>query len=313
MRMTLAIIAVLLAADWGWLGAEELPQRIYAVLPMPTPPVIDGVLSDPGWQSLPETSDFTLVITGSGPAKAQTFVRLGRTDTHLYVALRCLEPKMEEVRQALKIEDTMRESVEIFIDADLDRSTYVQFRVSNGGMREARLGSGPDDPGLQTWSAGVAFEQDAWTVEAAIPFNVIGTIPVANDRWGVNFNRQRSVVGELGCWSNTGGGFHAPGKFGQIVFRPLAEWLNAVLRKDIQGMIQDAATLEKTYPVSLGSQAALSGELRTVMTALDGQAPGSIGSEPEMLAAMKLAFDKRGMAEGILQRVRLAVVAGEFR
>ena len=49
------------------------------------------------------------------------------------------------------------------------------------------------------------------------------------------------------------------------------------------------------------------------MAAIDGQAPGRIVSENEMLAAMKVAFDKRGTAEGILQRARLAVVAGEFK
>jgi len=148
----------------------------------------------------------------------------------------------------------------------------------------------------------VAFEKDAWVVEAAIPFKVIGKVPKLGDRWGINFNRARGVVSELGCWSNTGGGFHAPGKFGQIIFQPFDEWLNAVLRKDIQNIAQAAADLEKTYPQSLGSQASLSGELRNLMTAVDGKTPVRIGSEKEMLAAMQVAFEKRGQAEGILQR-----------
>jgi len=147
MRITFAMIALLLATGFGRVGAEEeLPQRIYAVLPVQAPPVIDGVLSEPCWQNLPETDDFTLVLTGSGPAKAQTFVRVGRSDTHLFVALRCMEPEMEKMRETLKQGDEFRESVEIFIDSALDRHTYVQFRISNGGLRDARSGCGPDDP-----------------------------------------------------------------------------------------------------------------------------------------------------------------------
>ena len=62
--------------------------------------------------------------------------------------------------------------------------------------------------------------EDAWYLECAISFDSFGHFGVPGTVWGFNVNRDRAAGGdtEWSGWSDTMGGFHAPERFGQLVF-----------------------------------------------------------------------------------------------
>ena len=55
---------------------------------------------------------------------------------------------------------------------------------------------------------------------ASIDASALGRVPEPGAAWGFNMNRERpsSDPREYQCWSNTGGAFHTPERFGRIVF-----------------------------------------------------------------------------------------------
>lgn len=291
-------------------GLSQVPQRMCTVFSVNEPPVIDGKLDDGYWQALPETSDFTCVITRSGLAEAQTFVKIGMTQKDLVVAFRCVEPKMDMVLKEVKIKDDFRESVEIFIDTNLDHSTYSQFRVSNGGLYEANTGYGQAYEGdLTGLKVAVGFEKDAWVVEIAIAFSLIGDTPTTGDCWGLNLNRQRSVVEPiaLSCWSNTGGGFHMPDKFGQVIFGSFDNWMMKYI-ENIKTIDVELKTMIKTYPKSLANSDDLIKQLPQTESGICLRTV----TERDKLKAMERVFDIEEKYRKILSDARLVVIEGEF-
>lgn len=84
------------------------PQNTAALRPAPRPqvqateartaPVIDGRFDDPSWQAGEWQTGF-LLNDGSGrKAQAQTEFKVAFDPTHLYLAVRCLEPQMAQLK-----------------------------------------------------------------------------------------------------------------------------------------------------------------------------------------------------------------------
>ena len=291
---------------------QEIPHRLYAAFSVSEPPVIDGRLDDPCWQPLAETSDFTCIQTRRGPAPAQTYAKIGMTKSNLLLAFRCMEPEMDKVLEALKVEDRFRECVEIFIDANLDRRTYSQYRVSSGGLLAAHKGyGGPHGGNSEGFTAAVSFEKDAWTVEVAIAFSLIGHTPSMGEIWGFNLNRARSIVvpPSLDCWSNTGDSFHAPEKFGQVLFGSFDNWKKATYHRDMHVMQDKLRMLINKYPQSIPNGDELVKQLDPTAQLTEAK----ITTEPDMLAAMSDILQRREKGVEVLNTVRLMVIRGEFK
>ena len=290
---------------------EQVPQRVYSVACVTELPVIDGILDDTCWQALPETSEFTSIMTRSGSAEAQTYVKIGRSATGLVMSFRCIEPDMDGVIEGLKTQDNYRESVEIFIDAGLTRTTYRHFRVSAGGMREVSTGYDNTYEGdITDWQVVVNFEEDSWTIEMEIPFLLISDTPDLGDRWGFNVNRGRSVCepAEYSCWSNTQQHFHMPDKFGQVIFGSLDNWM-ATCIKNFQSYDEELRSMIKSYPQSL-----ISGEeLVKRLPPTEGRIPMAAVTEVDKLKAMEQIFAIEQEYQNVLKDARLMVIEGEFK
>ena len=308
----ISLVSIILLAIVSFVSGEEVPQRIYTVFGVNEPPVIDGKLDDSCWQQLAETSDFTCIMTRSGSAEAQTYVKIGMTEKDLLVAFRCVEPDMDNVLKNLKVANDFRESIEIFIDTNLDRTSYIQYRVSNGGLLGAHKGyEGMQMSNLDEFRAAVSFEKDAWIVEAAIAFSMIENTPVMGDCWGFNLNRQRSVCSpaEISCWSNTKDNFHVPAKFGQLLFGSFDNWKKAKYSSDMQIIEKQLRTMIKKFPKSIPNGDEL---LKQLQPNAEMNQCG-ITKEADMLTAMKDMLERQKKTEELLRTVRLKVIKGEFK
>lgn len=198
-------------------------------------PTVDGHVDEPVWQSAALAEGF-MVLGGSGAiAPVSTRARLCFDPEALYIAFECDEPSVGTlVRRTSRDghEVWNDDCVEVFLDIEHDRSSYLHLGVSASGFKaqERRLGkswytdwystSGQEAPAPK-WSAAVSVGERSWSAELRLPFDQIGGPPQPGTLWGANFCRTRRAGGqeENSVWSYTEGQFYAvPERFGTLVF-----------------------------------------------------------------------------------------------
>lgn len=208
------------------LAAEE-PRRVYSASNVLAAPVIDGTLNEVCWQAAAPTAPF--VCIGGAAAPVATVGMMCWDATNLYVAFVCDEPSLAALQRGMA-SGTPRpweESVELFLDIDRDRFTCTHLRMDILGNRDSRPDGDALDPAMdQRWKGAVALGAGRWTVEMAIPFEVLGGCPSNEGAlWGINLNRS-SAHGWM-CWSDTKGAFLSPDRFGDLVFHPYPVFLRS--------------------------------------------------------------------------------------
>jgi cellulose/xylan binding protein with CBM9 domain len=243
---TLAVL-MFLPVSVSWAG--DLP--FYAALKTRTAPRVDGVLDDACWRNAEKSAPF--VALGGKPVEVKTRAVLCWDDKNLYVAFVCPEPCMKDLTDRIARGDVkpLEESVELFVDSTYDRYTYLQLRVGLLGGRQIRSRFNVANDLANRWTAAVHRAKDKWTVELAVPFDVLGSPPKVTTLWSFNANRQRLAHRgpvQWTCWSDTKKGFHSPSRFGCLVFADYRPWLRFYFRSRIDAQEQRMGDLALRYP-----------------------------------------------------------------
>lgn len=197
-------------------------------------------MDDPGWAA---AQPVVLVHATRGtPARHPTTVRAAWDDRALYLFFTCVDPDIW--RTLTEHDDKLweEEVVEAFIDPDNDGRNYLEIEVSPGNVTfDARIESFPtprnipvfarfEAEGLETavQVRGTLDDRDdhdeGWDCEIAIPWRAFpetgGRPPKAGSAWSANFFRcdHSRGRGEYQAWSTVEGSFHAPERFGLLVF-----------------------------------------------------------------------------------------------
>ncbi|MBN2288185.1 MAG: carbohydrate-binding family 9-like protein [Candidatus Glassbacteria bacterium] len=243
-KMLYLIAAGLLSASIAAGPAVSAPApatRHYVVKRTPAPIFADGKLDEPAWQ---KCARIDLVNKSGGPPEQATTAMMLWDDRYLYIAFDCWDTHiwstLTQHDEALYNEEV----VEVFIDADSDGETYVEFEVNplgalfdgyllnRSGKRDLILAWNSE---LIRWGVQVngtlndpADTDVGWTVEYAIPLADIATgphtPPQAGDKWRVNLYRIDVPQGKGGAlqgtaWSPVSGRtFHDPDRFGEVEF-----------------------------------------------------------------------------------------------
>ena len=202
----------LCAAAWG----RERPyaQSTYA----PEPAIIDGKLEEPMWQRATKVS---LRLANGGQPKEPTTAFLAHDVGNLYIAIRCSESQLDQVKATVTEPDVCGmwatdDNIELFLDPDLDRTSYTQLMINPLGtlydMVAERQRAGDETIDLPI-AIKTGREPKAWVVEMALPFSGLRLDPEAGPVWGLNICRKRG--GEWSQWSPTGD-YHIPTRFGLV-------------------------------------------------------------------------------------------------
>ena len=210
-------------------------------------PIIDGKLDDSCWKE----ANKVLLVSNKGwdiPSE-KTVAAVICDEKNFYIGFKCYESKMNEIKaNALEYNGPVwsDDVVEIFLDTNHNRSTYYHFGVNSLGTRV--------DGGAYSgnWKAKAHRDKDFWSVEVVIPFEGLVGSDTKNT-WTMNLNRSGRVYHQLSCWQPTYGGFHAPDKFGEIVFKDMdfaRIYQNIV--KD-QQRVRKVLSMTKDYIVQLTS------------------------------------------------------------
>jgi len=168
---------------------------------------LDGRFEEAAWGQALLLEQFTEVIPNEGdPGDPQTSVRIMRSDTHIYLAITCMEPDREGmVLQNLRRDAFLNndDRIEFVFDTFHDAKTSYFFQISAAGSRgDALLGENGrrfNKPWDGFWKAETRVLADRWVSEVAIPFATLAF--GENDVWGANFQRTRGVDRSSFRWS----------------------------------------------------------------------------------------------------------------
>jgi sialate O-acetylesterase len=185
-----------------------------------TPPRLDGKLDDTAWQAMKPLSAFR-VLEQFRYSDYATDVRLCYDSDNLYLAIRCHEPELETVVAAVTDRDGpvyMDDSVEVFLDTDLDAETYFQYVVNPNGVWYDGLGRNGAWNGPCNVVSGR--EPNAWVIEMAVPWSTLEVDPPKAGKsigFQVARTRAQSPV-EISQWAPTRSPTnHRPSHFGLLV------------------------------------------------------------------------------------------------
>lgn len=210
--------------DWP-MDTPQKKQRIATAVRAESAPTIDGQLNDTVWEKTVPQNSLELFHTYHD-AQHQTLARFAWDSEALYVAFECLQP-MDSVRSEAKKRDDETiwsdDNVQLLLDTNHDRQTYVRFAVNPDGVVA-------DGEGFNDWRAeGRLYHQgllpyyrdidytpdmnsevatrrldDRWTVEMAIPWKSLGLESSPNGKMGLQFTRTYAATDERSEWATTG-------------------------------------------------------------------------------------------------------------
>lgn len=139
-----------------------------------TPPVIDGKLDDPSWQTAPAVTGFKTFIPYFGrDVPEQTTVRMLYDAENLYFAFDCYDPEPMKIKTSLSERDKMRADDWICINLDSfnDQQALYTFYVNpNGIQADGKFAAGAEDMSADiVWYSAGALKDSGYSVEVRIP------------------------------------------------------------------------------------------------------------------------------------------------
>ena len=181
---------------------------------------------DPGfWADALKTDLFVTPGASLAESRTQAFVSMSK-DT-LYLAVDCYEADWDKLVTAAQPAegDSKRawadDSLEIFIDGDLDQKSYHWMVITAAGAKEDASAFAPERLKYQ-WNGTYAFDvrrhADKWRVEMAIPLAEVGIDTADPAAFGFNVVRNKlTPAAGISQLAPTHGPNHAPGHFAQII------------------------------------------------------------------------------------------------
>ena len=185
-----------------WLALVSLTPARAAQGPIraarsPVPPHLDGKVDELAWKRAPVYTEFVESFPQEGAAAADEFrteVRVLYDDRTLYVSVVCHDPQPSEIVHQLARRDSplAGDMVEVWIDSTHDRRSGVYFAVNAAGVLRDGLLYGDvnlTDTWDGVWDAAVSERPDGWSVELAIPLELLRFPRVPTQEWGFLIRR----------------------------------------------------------------------------------------------------------------------------
>jgi hypothetical protein len=147
-------------------------------LKVDSPLLVDGILDEPFWQQADIATGFLDVRSGQ-PAAQQTKVRVAYTRSHLYLAVECVDDRMDEIHATERREDRFFQGddwVEIHLDPMHSHNSKYAFFSNPLGTRVDGY-EGPGGAFSTSWSAdwelAAKINDDCWACEMSIPLRIL--------------------------------------------------------------------------------------------------------------------------------------------
>ena len=206
----------------------EAPVPSLRVLKVEAPLAVDGALDEPFWEQCEVASGLVDMRTGA-PAGDQTRVRAAYTQSHLYLAVECLDADMSKIHATEQREDRAfagDDWVEIHFDPPHNhRGKYAFFTNPLGTRADANEGpSGVFNYGWSAdWDCAARMLADRWVFEMRIPLTVLNFFRSDGRLWGFNVTRLQRRTDVTSFWSFNATEMYKPRHFGHLTGLELAD------------------------------------------------------------------------------------------
>jgi len=183
-----------------------LPLLIAAVVPVriTSAPLIDGLLDDRTWLTIPVDREFTQSFPRDGDRPTEsTGLRVAYDDDSLYIAIDCVQHARRMARLTRRDRDANDDRISIDLDTAHDRRSAFHFQVSAAGVLADGLRY--EDTELNTdwdeiWEGEVAATSNGWSAELRIPLRIL-RLHDGVPTWGFQVRRWIGATGELDTWA----------------------------------------------------------------------------------------------------------------
>jgi len=207
------ILAVTVVANVLAIGAPPCPDECVLAASYVSQDIqIDGILNEQAWIDAAVATSFTQFSPTEGaPATQQTEVRIlyGKSQVFISALMRDTEP--ESIRRTLGRRDEFNQADWFIasIDSYFDRKTAYNFAVNAAGVQADGIYTGNqrsnggfdfDTSWDAVWDSHVRHSAEGWIVEMRIPLTMLRFSDSTNQRWGINFRRVISRLGEVSDW-----------------------------------------------------------------------------------------------------------------
>ena len=106
------------------------------------------------------------------------------------------------------------DAIEAFLQPPGSEGYYHLAANSEGVRYDARATGGLDAGWNGNWQVKVGRTEGGWTVTMTIQFDTLGAKPAG--LWRMNFAREEADTKQATSWAYLFGGFHTPGRFGEV-------------------------------------------------------------------------------------------------
>ena len=187
--LLILILAAPLARAANW------PERpTLRAVRVATPPVVDGDLSDPAWQSAPAFTDFTQHDPDDGqPATLRTSFRVVYDDHAIYFGAMMEDPHPPTAILARRDSFTQSDFLSINIDSQHDRLSGAAFTVSPANVQvDTILYNDISEDGSwdAVWDSETKIVPNGWIAEVRVPFSQLRFPEKQSHTWGINVTRR---------------------------------------------------------------------------------------------------------------------------
>jgi hypothetical protein len=183
-------------------AAAPQPGPPLTIRHAPGPIVIDGDLSDAGWQGADSIRTWFETNVGDNvPPQVGNIALLTYDDHYLYAAFIFEDPKPLGVRAPLGDHDNVSSSTDyagIIVDSRNDGKTAQMFLSNPAGVQYDAISSdvsGEDNSPDWFWDSKGKITDHGWTLEIRVPFSSLRYNSEANPVWGIllyrNYPRDR--------------------------------------------------------------------------------------------------------------------------
>jgi hypothetical protein len=195
-------------------------------------PKIDGNLDETFWRETDTQTPFLVMPSGADPI-VQTKTYLAYNNNALFIAYKCMEPKMDLVKETVNQRDGdvyQDNAIEMFFDPKKTGTDYYQIVLSSiGAMFDGASQNGKYDTGFNLEIGkqimyAIDKGADYWTVEIMIPFGAMNiTTPAPGSNMNFNLCRDRALSDGIGnehtSLAALFASFQTPGRFATINFK----------------------------------------------------------------------------------------------
>ena len=205
--LIVSLAAIVLPIGPAQLLAGGSPRNIVAAA-RTTPVTIDGVLSEPVWETAVPVGGFLQYNPAEGsPATERTTVRALFDDDNIYFGIFCHDSDPAGIDRQLTRRDRTAQSdrVSVIIDSYHAHTTAFLFGVTASGVQSDGVfsydGLVYDVQWDAVWDAGTAVTPGGWGAEFKIPFSALRfSLQDSEYVWGANFRRYIARKNETDEW-----------------------------------------------------------------------------------------------------------------